>query len=198
MENKLTSREKIMESATHLFFEEGYDATSVNDICKHAGVSKGSFYHYFETKQVLFLTLMENWSGSVMQTVLSEPVPTTSDLKGVLVELPFQFNEAFSSIPKGFPMLVDFWRQAMADPAIWKMAVEPYRYFTGFFMRLVETGKSDGSIRKDVESENLARLLIAVAMGYLLEAAFDQEKGDWSAITSEGLNLLLEGIGGKK
>lgn len=198
MKNKQTSREKLMESATHLFFEEGYDATSMNDICKHAGVSKGSFYHYFETKQVLFLTLMEKWSGSVMQTVLSEPVPTRSNLKDVLVDLPYQFNEAFASIPKGFPMLVDFWRQAMADPAIWKMAVEPYRYFTGFFMRLVETGKSDGSIRKDVESENLARLLIAVAMGYMLEAAYDQEKGDWSAITSEGLKLLLEGIGGKK
>ena len=34
--------------------------------------------------------------------------------------------------------------------------------------------------------------------GYMLEAAYDQEKGDWSAITSEGLKLLLEGIGGKK
>ncbi len=198
MKDKLTSREKLLESATHLFFEEGYDATSVNDICKHAGVSKGSFYHYFETKQVLFLTLMENWSSKVMQSILSQPIPTKSDLKEVLVELPGQFNFAFAAIPRGFPILVDFWRQAMGDPAIWKLAVEPYRYFTGFFMRLVETGKADGSIRKDVDSEVLARLLVAVAMGYMLEATFDQDKGDWSAITSEGIKLLLEGIGGAK
>lgn len=65
-------------------------------------------------------------------------------------------------------------------------------------MRIVETGQLNGSIRKDVNSEILARLLVAVAMGYLLEASFDQEKADWSAITSEGLKLLLEGIGGSK
>ena len=93
-------------------------------------------------------------------------------------------------------MLVDFWRQAMADPAIWKTAVEPYRYFMGFFMRIIEAGQQDGSIRKDIDSEILARLLVAVAMGYLLEAAFDQEKADWSALTSQGLSVLLEGIGG--
>jgi len=198
MQDKLTSRDKLLESAATLFLEKGYDAISVNDICKHAGVSKGSFYHYFETKQVLFMTLMENWSNKVMQSVLSQPISDDSVAKEILIEMPHHFNEAFAVIPKGFSILVDFWRQAMSDPAIWKMAVDPYRYFTGFFIRIIQTGKLDGSIRQDVESEVLARLLVAVAMGYLLEAAFDQEKADWSAITSEGLKLLLEGIGGAK
>lgn len=196
MQNKQTSREKILQSAVQLFLGEGYEATSVNDICKHAGVSKGSFYHYFETKQVLFLSLMENWSSRVMQSVLGEPITEDSNAKDVLIQMPYQFNMAFAAVPRGFPMLVDFWRQAMADPAIWKTAVEPYRYFMGFFMRIIETGQQDGSIRKDIDSEILARLLVAVAMGYLLEAAFDQEKADWSALTSDGLSLLLEGIGG--
>lgn len=196
MQNKQTSREKILQSAVQLFLGEGYEATSVNDICKHAGVSKGSFYHYFETKQVLFLSLMENWSGRVMQSVLGEPITEDSNAKDVLIQMPYQFNMAFAAVPRGFPMLVDFWRQAMADPAIWKTAVEPYRYFMGFFMRIIEAGQQDGSIRKDIDSEILARLLVAVAMGYLLEAAFDQEKADWSALTSQGLSVLLEGIGG--
>ena len=196
MQNKQTSREKILQSAVQLFLGDGYEATSVNDICKHAGVSKGSFYHYFETKQVLFLSLMENWSSRVMQSVLGEPITEDSNAKDVLIQMPYQFNMAFAAVPRGFPMLVDFWRQAMADPAIWKTAVEPYRYFMGFFMRIIETGQQDGSIRKDIDSEILARLLVAVAMGFLLEAAFDQEKADWSALTSDGLSLLLEGIGG--
>lgn len=198
MQNKLTSRDKLLESAATLFLDKGYEAISVNDICKHAEVSKGSFYHYFETKQALFLILMENWSSNLMQSILSQPISVDSDLKDVLIKMPYHFDTAFAIVPKGFPILVDFWRQAMADPAIWKTAVEPYRYFTGFFMRIVETGQLNGSIRRDVNSEILARLLVGVAMGYLLEASFDQEKADWSAITSEGLKLLLEGIGGAK
>lgn len=196
MQNKKTSREKILQSAVQLFLEEGFEATSVNDICKHAGVSKGSFYHYFETKQVLFLTLMENWSSRVMQSILGNPISVDTNVRDVLIKMPYQFNMAFAAVPRGFPMLVDFWRQAMADPGIWKTAVEPYRYFMGFFMRIIETGQLDGSIRKEIDSEALARLLVAIAMGYLLEAAFDQEKADWSALTSQGLSLLLDGIGG--
>lgn len=196
MQNKQTSREKILQSAVQLFLGEGYEATSVNDICKHAGVSKGSFYHYFETKQVLFLSLMENWSSTLMQSVLRQPISLDSSAKDVLIKMPNQFEVAFTAVPKGFPILVDFWRQAMAEPAIWKTAVEPYRYFTGFFMRFIETGQLDGSIRKDINSETLARLLVAIAMGYLLESAFDSDKADWPAFTSEGLVLLLEGIGG--
>lgn len=196
MQNKQTSREKILQTAAQLFLEEGFEATSVNDICKHAGVSKGSFYHYFETKQGLFLTLMENWSSRVMQSILGDPISVDSNVKDVLIKMPYQFNMAFAVVPRGFPVLVDFWRQAMTDPGIWKTAVEPYRYFMGFFMRIIETGQLDGSIRKDIDREDLARLLVAVGIGYLLEAAFDQEKSDWSALTSEGLSLLLDGIGG--
>ncbi len=198
MQNKLSSRDKLLESAATLFLDKGYEAVSVNDICKHAEVSKGSFYHYFETKQVLFLILMEDWSSNLMQSILSQPISVDSDLKDVLIKMPYHFETAFAVVPKGFPILVDFWRQAMGDPAIWKTALEPYRYFTGFFMRIVETGQLNGSIRKDVNSEILARLLVAVAMGYLLEASFDQDTANWSAITSEGLKLLLEGIGGTK
>ena len=198
MQNKLSSRDKLLESATTLFLEKGYESTSVNDICKQAEVSKGSFYHYFETKQVVLLTLMENWSSNLMQSVLSDPITDDARATDVLVEMPNHFDEAFKVIPKGFPILVDFWRQAMSDPVIWKMAMDPYHYFTGFFMRIIEAGKLDGSIRTDVESEVMARLLVAVAMGYLLESAYEQGEADWSAITSEGLKLLLEGIGGKQ
>ena len=51
MQNKQSSFEKLLASASFLFLEKGYDAVSVNDICKHAGVSKGAFYHYFETNK---------------------------------------------------------------------------------------------------------------------------------------------------
>lgn len=197
MQNKNSSREKIIQSAGQLFLETGYDATSVQDICSHAGVSKGAFYHYFETKQALFMTLMDYWSSSVMQDGGSEVFQTDLSIKEQLIRMPFQFAQAFEAVPKGFLILVDFWRQAMGDPQMWRMAVAPYRYFTDFFVRVVEKGKQDGSIRTDVESEILARLLVAVAMGYLLEAAYEQNSDQSLAVTSEGLRLTIEGIGGK-
>ena len=44
---------KIVSAAWKLFYEQGYDRTTVDDIVEASGTSKGSFYHYFESKESL-------------------------------------------------------------------------------------------------------------------------------------------------
>jgi TetR/AcrR family transcriptional regulator, transcriptional repressor for nem operon len=45
-----TTREKLLEVAFDLIWDSSYGSVSVDDICKRAGVNKGSFYHFFPTK----------------------------------------------------------------------------------------------------------------------------------------------------
>mgnify|MGYP001661463773 CR=1 FL=1 len=45
-----TTKKKIVSAAWKLFYEQGYDNTTVDDIVEESGTSKGSFYHYFEGK----------------------------------------------------------------------------------------------------------------------------------------------------
>ncbi|MEO1661363.1 MAG: TetR/AcrR family transcriptional regulator [Pseudomonadota bacterium] len=49
----------MVESATRLFEAKGYAETSINDICLDLGITKGALFHYFRTKQDLFL---EAWT----------------------------------------------------------------------------------------------------------------------------------------
>ncbi|MEL6856744.1 MAG: TetR family transcriptional regulator [Pseudomonadota bacterium] len=49
------TREQLVESATRLFEAKGYAETSINDICVDLGITKGALFHYFRTKQDLFL-----------------------------------------------------------------------------------------------------------------------------------------------
>lgn len=56
--NQLTRR-KIMDSALAEFSEKGYGASSINTVCAGQGISKGIIYHYFETKNDLFLACVE-------------------------------------------------------------------------------------------------------------------------------------------
>jgi len=49
------TRERIVESAVELFAQHGYNATSVQDIVTHAGVTKGAFYHHFDSKDAVLL-----------------------------------------------------------------------------------------------------------------------------------------------
>lgn len=48
------TREKLLETALTLIWESNYSVVGVNEICKQAGVTKGAFYHHFESKASLF------------------------------------------------------------------------------------------------------------------------------------------------
>jgi AcrR family transcriptional regulator len=48
---------ELLDCAHRLFFANGYDNTTINDIIREAGVSKGTFYHYFTSKESLLEAL---------------------------------------------------------------------------------------------------------------------------------------------
>lgn len=52
-------KQEFLDAAQTLFYEQGYDQTSVNDILDAVGVSKGTFYHYFKSKEELLDALAE-------------------------------------------------------------------------------------------------------------------------------------------
>lgn len=51
------TRRKIVKAAWRLFYEQGYDNTTVEEIIQESGTSKGSFYHYFSGKDALLSSL---------------------------------------------------------------------------------------------------------------------------------------------
>ncbi len=55
----------VRRAAFACFSERGYHATTVDDVCALAGISKGSFYWHYDSKQALFLDIVEIWAGEV-------------------------------------------------------------------------------------------------------------------------------------
>ena len=55
----LQRRNTILNEAEKLFIEEGFEKTTVKDIAEHAGVAKGTFYYYFDTKEDIISALLE-------------------------------------------------------------------------------------------------------------------------------------------
>jgi TetR/AcrR family transcriptional regulator, transcriptional repressor for nem operon len=57
------SKIKLLDAALHVIRAKGYAATTVDDICQQAGVTKGSFFHHFKSKEELALTAADHFSG---------------------------------------------------------------------------------------------------------------------------------------
>jgi TetR/AcrR family transcriptional regulator, transcriptional repressor for nem operon len=57
-----TAREKILDAAVTLVRTKGFAATTVDDLCSAAGVSKGAFFHHFASKEALGVAAADHWS----------------------------------------------------------------------------------------------------------------------------------------
>ncbi|GIO60371.1 TetR/AcrR family transcriptional regulator [Paenibacillus cineris] len=63
------AKAKIREAAIDLFMRKGYHATSIDDVSKHAGVSKGLLYNYYKGKEELLSAMVEARIGELIQVM---------------------------------------------------------------------------------------------------------------------------------
>jgi TetR/AcrR family transcriptional repressor of nem operon len=64
------AKDRLIETAVGLIRARSYTAVSVDDLCRHAGVRKGSFYHFFPSKRDLALAAMDAWWNGTRTEVL--------------------------------------------------------------------------------------------------------------------------------
>lgn len=186
------TRAQILRSALACFAESGYDATGVSEICARAGVSKGAFYHHFASKQELFLALLDDWlAGLDSQLALSRGRAMRSDEE--LLAMAGSAGQMFQEAAGQLPMFLEFWAKAARDPAVWQATMAPYQRYRDFFAGMISDGVAGGVFRP-VDLDTAARLMVAVALGLLLQAVLEPNGADWGRLTEESLRLVLEGL----
>lgn len=105
-------RKEILETAERLFLTKGYTKTTVNDILKEIGIAKGTFYHYFKSKEEVMdeiimriikedvakaKVIVSNPNIPVLEKlfrVLMEQSPKSGDIKDKMIEQFHQPNNA--------------------------------------------------------------------------------------------------------
>jgi TetR/AcrR family transcriptional regulator, transcriptional repressor for nem operon len=85
------SRQKLIDAAISAIREQGYTATSVDDLCGRVGVTKGTFFHHFRSKEALAIAATEYWTERSRALFEAAPYRTHSDpLDRVLSYLDFR------------------------------------------------------------------------------------------------------------
>ena len=65
------TRERLLETASHLFASKGYASTSVREIVARAGVSKPVLYYHFQSKEGLYYAILE-WGAEVQKKIIDD------------------------------------------------------------------------------------------------------------------------------
>ena len=186
------TRSRILQAAGESFARHGYDAASVSEICRRAGLSKGAFYHHFPSKQTLFLELLEAWLAG-LERELDETHLIADNVPSSLLDMAGLAREIFRSAGGQFPIFLEFLTKALRDPAVWRATIAPYLQFRQFFTRIVAAGIAEGTLRP-VDPDTAAQAIVSLAVGLLMQGMLDPQGADWGQVTEDSMRMLLQGI----
>jgi AcrR family transcriptional regulator len=188
---------EILDAALAVFAQKGFAATRLDDIAAKAGITKGTIYLYFNSKQALFEALARQSIGAQLEQIAAHlagfPGTSAELLRFVLTTMGrFAMTSDRVVLPRlvlaeaaNFPELAQFWRNEIIDRGM------------ALLGGIIERGMARGEFRK-VEAQHAVRLCVAPILVILLWrttfAQFDETPYDYQGLIDTHLQTLLKGL----
>ncbi|MEU6536041.1 TetR/AcrR family transcriptional regulator [Streptomyces sp. NPDC047000] len=192
------TRQKLYEAAVTLIAEQGFSATTVDEIAERAGVAKGTVYYNFASKSVLFEELLRHGVG-LLTASLREAAERTAreggsrvDALDAMIRAGLGFIARYPSFTQLY--VAELWRTNRA----WQSTLMVVRQQA---VAVIEDVLREGVANGELSEEIDVALTAAALVGMVLVAALD-----WQAFQPErtlddvhaSLSLLLQGrVGGR-
>ncbi len=151
----------VLDSAMNIFWDKGYEATSLQDLLHGMKISKSSLYQGFKSKHNLFLLCIKRYreiTVADMQERLQSSQQGIDFIAKTFSIVIKEVNEVAN--PKGCLVTNTASEFAQSDTNIAATIAQGLAEFKDMFYRAVQKGQEDGSIRQDIEPELLANYLV--------------------------------------
>lgn len=160
-----TTKKKIVSAAWKLFYEQGYDNTTVDDIVEESGTSKGSFYHYFEGKDALLSSL-----SILFDEKYEEIVPQIPEDMDAIDKLLYMNKELFGMIEN--TVSLELLARMFSTQLITKgerHLLDQNRIYYRVLKKIIMEGQEKGQIRNDVTANELSKLYAMSERGLMYD-----------------------------
>lgn len=159
------TKKKIVSAAWKLFYEQGYDNTTVDDIVEESGTSKGSFYHYFEGKDALLSSL-----SFLFDEKYEEIMPTMPADMPCVEKLLYMNRELFGMIENtvSLELLTRLFSSQLITRGE-RHLLDRNRVYYRVLRQVISDGQSRGEIREDMTVNELCKLYAMCERGLMYD-----------------------------
>ena len=145
---------KIITAAWKLFYDQGYDETTIDEIIAQSGTSKGSFYHYFDGKDALLGTL-----AYLFDEKYEELDSHLEEVPGYFDKLIYLNQELFGMIENSISL--DLLARLLSSQLITrgeKHLLDRNRTYFRLLRKIFQEGQAAGQFRRDMSINELVKL----------------------------------------
>jgi AcrR family transcriptional regulator len=182
------TRQHILEAAAEAFAEHGFAGTSLNDVIRAAGATKGGFYHHFPSKEALALEVVrykqEQWTGRVISASMqhTRAMDQLMAMTRALCDLHEQ-DKAADSLGKLCAELSE-------DPELAPRLSTQFVTWVDITQSLLARAQAEGDVRPDVDPRTAAEVAVSLFMGIEELAAMVTGSADLRDRVTRSFDLL--------
>lgn len=158
-------KEAIKNAAWELFYEKGYEETTVNDIIKKANTSKGGFYYYFKAKDELLHSLYSFFDREYEKFYenMDKSINSLMQLKQLS-----QYVSYFIEGNVSAELLSALYQSQLAKKRQ-DCFLNPDRYYNRLVRKIITEGQEKKEIRDDITVEELAHHVLLLERGIIMD-----------------------------
>lgn len=178
------TREKLLDTAIQLVWQSNYDSVGVNEICTRAGVTKGAFYHHFESKADLYAAASRHYWEALKKELDAIYSPSFTGLENLENLIQFVIarqggqgladagasGKYESGEVVGCPFFTCGGQVGVAEEKVRQASIEMAENGLRYYIALVRHLKADGVLNGDSDPILISRLLFQQMQGLLIYA----------------------------
>ncbi len=188
------TKQKIYESAKELFASEHYNDISVDSIVKKAGVSKGSFYVHYASKEALVNFLIEDYVAKIDTDYINfiHTFPKETPTEELFLSLIAKITDLLMDI--GFDKIQALYQGQITKNLDTETVTSHNREIYKMFSRLLERGIERGEFKTDMPLNILTKHLMMAMRGITYEWCIRYPNFDYKTEALTHFRLLLKGL----
>ncbi len=182
--------ETALDAAMKVFWEKGYEGTSLDDLTEAMGINRSSLYSSFGDKQTLFQKVIERYKSGPM-AFLSEALaqPTARQSIEYLLRSIVDFL-ADPSHPKGCLTLQGGMACGTGTEEVKQTMIDWRKGVTQPILRRLQQAQSDGDLGRDVNAKDLARYIVVVMNGLGVQSVNGASRGEMNRTVDLALRAI--------
>lgn len=179
-------QQQILEAAHALFRKKGFHQTSVDDICKEAGLSVGALYTHFKNKRDIYLAITEKGDAYLIEDPQVETVGQFAELLAMML------SRAVAS-RADLEMELQLLAQAVSDDKVGDFVRGTIAKREQSFLRFLRSLEEKGQLAQDYDPVAGARRIDALLVGMLVKNYYnaDQDRAVTSGVFDAELALMM-------
>ena len=191
--NTRDTKGRIISAAWELFYEQGYEKTTVDEIIELSETSKGSFYHYFNSKDALLGTL-----AYMFDRKYEEIEPNLAGYETNFEKLIYLNRELFAMIEDSISLelLARLFSTQLVTRGE-KHLLDRYRYYYRLLRKICADGQVCGEFRTDLSVNDLTKLYALVERAMMYDWCICNGEYSLTRYAEENISGLLSGLKAK-